>query len=950
MALRAECLLRRSKAEPIVRSLGSRRRAVRAAGRRQHKYARLRQFCAAPAPAGPRPCGETLPRASFAPMDRQLSLLESQQHLQATPAVSILVRTMGRASLAQAIDSVREQSFTDWEIVVLNAGGEAIDPMPSPAGGKLRVLTPGGRIERARAANLLLEAAAGEFALFLDDDDWLLPDHIAKLVDALRAQPDLAGAYGDVEAVTGARTGGRQTVHVFCSDFDPVALQLQNYLPIHAVLFRMDAVRRPPPCRFDETMSLFEDWDFWLQLVAKGALQRVPGVSAVYAYEAAEGSSHGEAGPRREQMLAVLGARQLARWQPQDVARLVERDAARTNLLNESRQRADAATWDAQALKANFEAARKWSSELQDALASSHMMQRQQQQEIERGQREIERLQREIVRVNAEARSAMEAHAVETARQQRELQVLAHVREELLSQIAEIQASTSWRITRPLRGAGRLAKALRERARVFGNVARTVRQQVRQHGSIGFARRLPFYLRRREEYLSRVAGVPPGAMCNPFAAAATPLRDLALHPELLAVTDSFDVKVSVVIPTLNAGVEFEWLLRKLRAQRGVREVQIVVVDSGSRDDTVAVAAAAGAKVVRIEPSEFTHSYSRNVGAEAAEGDYLLFMVQDAYPIGEWWLYGMVRFLRDPAHQRLAAVSCSESSRSDSDLMYDAMIDTHYRFLECREQDRVGRHRGDDHMSLRSQGQLSDVSCLIGRELFAQYRYRGDYAEDLDLGIRLIKDDWQVAMLASVKVVHSHNRAAYYYLKRSFVDVQFLVGLFGDFTYPRCDSLAGLVAGIASAAVHVSSWLADIGDLQRPLTGARWRESLARWRQDLQTVQLAGAIALSDERLEAFVRELPERFGVQTDGQAAAQVRQFSEMLMGRLEHFSQYAAQVYDDADELPRAELAAVLAKTFAATAGSALGFYCLDQRKEAGGAQRQDADAIHRELTAGV
>jgi O-antigen biosynthesis protein len=876
-------------------------------------------------------------------MDRQLSLLEPSPRPPAAPVVSVLIRTLGRASLAQAIESVRAQSFSDWEIVVLDAGGDPIDGVQANAGERLRVLVPGGRVERARAANLLLDAAAGELALFLDDDDWLLPDHLAKLASALAAQPELVGAYSDVEAIAGARTPHEQTVHVFRSDFDPVALQLQNYLPIHAVVFRMDAVRRTPASRFDESMTLFEDWDFWLQLIAKGPLQRVPGVSAVYAYEAAEGSSHGALGPRREQMLAALGARQLARWQPQDVARLVERDSARTNLLNERTQRAEAAERHAQELQTNLAAAQRWTAQLDEALAASH-------ETLERQQAQLELLHHEVAQVSERLRVAMEAHAVESARQQRELQVLARVREELLSQIAEIQASTSWRITRPLRGAGRLMQALSERARVLGNVAQTVRHQVRQHGVSGFARRLPFYLRRRDEYLARVAGVPPGAMRNPFAAAATPLRDVPLHPELMAVTDSFDVKVSVVIPTLNAGVEFEWLLRKLRAQQGVREVQIVVVDSGSRDDTVAVATGAGAKVVRIEPAEFTHSHSRNVGAEAADGDYLLFMVQDAYPIGDWWLYGMLKFLRDPAHERLAAVSCSESSRSDSDLMYDAMIDTHYRFLECRDRDRVGRHRGDDHMSLRSQGQLSDVSCLIGRDLFAQYRYRGDYAEDLDLGIRLIKDGWQVAMLASVKVVHSHNRAAYYYLKRSFVDVQFLVGLFDDFTYPHCDSLSGLVAGIASAAGHVSNWFGDIGDAHRPLTGARWRESVVRWRQDLQTVRLEGAVALGDERLEAFVRDLAQRFGAATDGPAAVQVRQFSEMLMGRLEHFSQYAAQVYDDGDELPRAELAAVLAKTFAATAGSALGFYCLDQRNEADGAQRQDADAIHRELTAGV
>ncbi len=850
----------------------------------------------------------------------------------ASASVSVLIRTMGRASLADAIASVRSQTFADWEIIILNASGEPIDALPQLREGvRGRVLVPGGRVDRARAANFLLEAVSGEFALFLDDDDWLLPDHLAKLVSTLRADPQVVAAYGDVEAVAGARSEQQRLVHTFQSDFDPVSLQLQNYLPIHAVLFRIDVARAQPESHFETSMTLFEDWDFWLQLAAKGPFQRVPGVSAVYAYEAEQGSSHAR-GPERQAMLAVLGARQLARWRPQDVMQLVERDAARNNLLNDSMQRAAAAQTQFQDLSAAFEANQRWCAELNEAVAR-HDQALAQVREIS-----DQRLQ------------ALQEQSADMARQQRELDVLARVREELLTQIAAMQASASWRLTRPLRGAGRAARHVRERLRVWLGLATTVRTQVRRHGAMGFARRLPYYLRHRDAYLSRLSGLPAGAMKNPFSAAATPQRDIPLHPDLQGAGEPFDVKVSVVIPTLNAGAEFDWLLRKLRAQRGVREVQIVIVDSGSSDDTVAMARAAQATVVSIAQSEFSHSHSRNRGADAADGDYLLFMVQDAFPIGEYWLYGMLRFLRDPAHQRLAAVSCSEASRSDSDLMYDSMIDTHYRFLDCREQDRVGRHLGDDHMSLRSQGQLSDVSCLIGRELFAQYRYQGDYAEDLDLGIRLIKDGWKVAMLASVKVVHSHNRPAWYYLKRSFVDVQFLVGLFDDFTYPRCESLPGLAAGIASASAHVTRWLAQIESGASAFTGEQLHRFIAQWREDLRTLRAGEPIELGDQRLDAYLRELPVKHAMpKPTERAAAEVRQFADMLMGRLEHFAQYVAQVYDAQDELPQHEMAAAVCKTLAAAAGSALGFYCLDHRVP-DAADREQADAIHRELTAGV
>lgn len=873
------------------------------------------------------------------------------------PAVSVLIRTMGRASLADAIASVRRQTFGDWELIVLNASGEPLVALPPLLEGlRAKVLLPGGTVERAPAANLLLEAAAGELALFLDDDDWLLPDHLAKLVPALRGRPELVAAYADVEAVAEARTDRQRVVHVFRSDFDPVALQLQNYLPIHAVLFRMDAVRSQPPVRFDTSMALFEDWDFWLQLAAKGPFERVPGVSAVYAYEVDQGSSHAASGPQRQAMLAALAGRQLARWRAQDVVALIERDGRRTNLLNDSLQRVAAGEQQAHELRSALEGSQRWCTELREAVAQQRAELERQQQEFAatlEQQQQLVAQQQEALADRADTISqqqqALSRQSAALAVQQQELQVLAHVREELLAQIADIRQSTSWRLTRPLRGAGRIMRSLRARARLVAGLGSAVAGQVRRHGAIGFARRLPYYLRHREAYLSRVAGIPAERMTNPFGAQAPAPRDVPLHPDLEGAGEPFDVKVSVVIPTLNAGVEFAWLLRKLRAQRGVREVQIVVVDSGSRDETVALARAAGATVVAIPPSEFTHSHSRNLGADAADGDYLLFMVQDAFPIGEYWLHGMLKFLRDPKHERLAAVSCSESSRSDSDLMYDAMIDTHYRFLGCLEQDRVGRHRGNDHMSLRSQGQLSDVSCLIGRELFAQYRYRGDYAEDLDLGIRLIKDGWQVAMLASVKVVHSHNRPAYYYLKRSFVDVQFLVGLFDDFTYPRTHSLPGLAAGIASAAIHVSGWLASIERGEGTLTGGMLKAWIAGWRQELKTLRGGEPAVLGDQRLEAFVAQLPVRHPVPKHTETvAAEIRQFNEMLMGRLEHFGHYAAQVYDDADELPRHEFAAAVCKTLAATAGSALGFYCLDHRQP--GTDHPDADSIHRELTAGV
>src|SRR5258708_38701860 len=132
--------------------------------------------------------------------------------------------------------------------------------------------------------------------------------------------------------------------------------------------------------------------------------------------------------------------------------------------------------------------------------------------------------------------------------------------------------------------------------------------------------------------------------------------------------------VSVVIPTKNASQYIQQLVRKLRAQQGILPCEIVLVDSGSTDGTVAFAEREGLKVVQISPDQFSHSFSRNIGADAANGDYLLFMVQDALPLTDMWLRELVEALET---NKLAAVSCAEYPRAHCDLFYEFLIHNHY---------------------------------------------------------------------------------------------------------------------------------------------------------------------------------------------------------------------------------------------------------------------------------
>lgn len=104
--------------------------------------------------------------------------------------------------------------------------------------------------------------------------------------------------------------------------------------------------------------------------------------------------------------------------------------------------------------------------------------------------------------------------------------------------------------------------------------------------------------------------------------------------------------ISILIPTLDGAEDLPRLLAGLRAQEGAGEVEIVAVDSSSRDGTVELLRSAGARVTVIEKADFGHGRTRNVLAEMARGELLVFMSQDAWPRDPGFLRAMADALRD----------------------------------------------------------------------------------------------------------------------------------------------------------------------------------------------------------------------------------------------------------------------------------------------------------------
>ncbi len=79
----------------------------------------------------------------------------------------------------------------------------------------------------------------------------------------------------------------------------------------------------------------------------------------------------------------------------------------------------------------------------------------------------------------------------------------------------------------------------------------------------------------------------------------------------------------------------------------MRDVEVILVDSGSSDATTSIAAHYGAKVVHIPPAEFTFGRSLNLGIAAASGEFIVIASAHVYPVYPDWLERLLAPFADP---------------------------------------------------------------------------------------------------------------------------------------------------------------------------------------------------------------------------------------------------------------------------------------------------------------
>ncbi len=206
--------------------------------------------------------------------------------------------------------------------------------------------------------------------------------------------------------------------------------------------------------------------------------------------------------------------------------------------------------------------------------------------------------------------------------------------------------------------------------------------------------------------------------------------------------------VSIIILTRDAGDNFRPLLERIYSQKFDGMYEVLVIDSGSTDETVGIARTFPARVVSIQPDEFHHGRTRNLGAELSEGNALVYITQDALPLSDDWLQTLVGSLSD----RDVAMVCGRQIARTSTKPPERFFYVHY-FPEHRLKVTPG---APDYY--RDNVFISNVNSAIRRDVWRQFRFSEtiDLAEDKEFARRILSAGWSIAYEPGAAVSHSHD--------------------------------------------------------------------------------------------------------------------------------------------------------------------------------------------------
>lgn len=200
-------------------------------------------------------------------------IISSDSDLRKNPTVSVVIPAYNSARyIGQALDSVKAQTFNDYEVIVVNDGsrdrGELEGVLHSHPLPVIYISQENRGVSAAR--NAAIKVARGKFYAQLDADDQWTPDYLEVQLGILAENPDVALVYPNATIIGDGSNVGLEFMKITPSEGEVnfESLVRQRCVVMTCVTARMNAIREAG--MFDESLRSCEDFDLWLRIVKNG--------------------------------------------------------------------------------------------------------------------------------------------------------------------------------------------------------------------------------------------------------------------------------------------------------------------------------------------------------------------------------------------------------------------------------------------------------------------------------------------------------------------------------------------------------------------------------------------------------------------------------------------------------------------------------------------------------
>ncbi len=199
------------------------------------------------------------------------------------------------------------------------------------------------------------------------------------------------------------------------------------------------------------------------------------------------------------------------------------------------------------------------------------------------------------------------------------------------------------------------------------------------------------------------------------------------------------VRTSIVVRALNEAEHLPRLFESLQQQTEPVD-EIVLVDSGSTDDSVRIGETYGASIVHIPPGDFTFGGALNIGCERAKGDILIFASAHVYPTSDHWIERLVAPFEDPA------VGLSYGGQTGDDGSNYSEVQLLADWFPP-ESDLDQKHPF-----------CNNANCAVRRTIWERHPYDETLTglEDIAFGRHVLADGAKIAYVADAQIVHVHR--------------------------------------------------------------------------------------------------------------------------------------------------------------------------------------------------